>query len=117
MNIMVGILMTFLGGIGSISTFLNITNDPYNSYISPFNKHETTMMTFFFLSFIILLAGLVILILSYIKNKNQNKFNQIMNIEGTKPDGSILIKNKCPNCNLNISENCNACPKCGIKIK
>lgn len=117
MNIMIGIFMTVLGAIGSISTLLNIANDPYYTYTAPFSKHETTMMTLFFISFIIFCVGLVILILSYMKNKNQNKLNEIMNINGTKSDGSILVKNKCPNCNLNLSENCTFCPNCGQKIK
>ena len=53
MNIMIGIFMTVLGAIGSISTLLNIANDPYYTYTAPFSKHETTMMTLFFISFIL----------------------------------------------------------------
>lgn len=117
MNIMIGLFMSIFGGVGSVLSFLKIINDPYNSYIAPFNKQETIMMTLFFVSFVVFCIGLVVIILSYMKNKNENKLNEIMNIEGTKSDGSILTKNKCPNCNLNISENCTICPKCGKKIK
>ncbi len=112
MNIVIGYILTILGGFGTAGTLLTISNDRRYSYTAPYTSHETTMLTVLVFSVILLMAGITTIIFSVIKNRNENKLKELTNSQT-----SSLIRGKCPKCNLNVAENCTVCPKCGEKLK
>lgn len=113
MNMVIGYILTFLGCFGSAFSFVTISNDHRYTYRAPFTDHERTMITILVISIIVLVAGILTIIFSVIKNKNEAKLKEITNLN----QDNSKISNKCPNCNLNVSENCSVCPKCGQKLK
>lgn len=112
MNMIVGYLLTFFGAGGTVGSIMYIMNDRRYSYSAPFTSHETTLMTICIISFIALVAGIMTIIFSVIKNKNQAKLDSLTGTVGGTPMG-----NSCPNCGLNVSSNCTECPKCHYNLK
>lgn len=112
MNIVIGYILTILGCFGTAGTLFTISNDHRYSYTAPYTSHETTVLTMLVISVIVLVAGIATIIFAIIKNRNENKLKELTNIQ---TDSQII--GKCPNCNINVSENCSVCPKCGEKLK
>lgn len=112
MNMIVGYLLTFFGASGTVGSIMYIMNDRRYSYRVPFTSHETTFMTICIISFIVLITGIMTIIFSVIKNKNQAKLDSLTGTVGGAPIG-----NSCPNCGLNVSPNCTKCPKCNYDLK
>lgn len=111
MNMIIGYLMTTVGGCGCLGTIFYIMNDHRYSYKSPFSSHEMTMMWLAIISFVIFVIGIMVIIFSVIKNKNQQKLNSLTNTF----NGNSTSKT-CPTCHLNLSDDANSCPKCGHKF-
>lgn len=108
----IGYILTALGCFGTAFSFITISNDHRYTYRAPFSDHEKAMMAMLIISFIVLVVGIITIIFSVIKSKNEAKLKQITNVHG-----DLSVKNKCPKCGLNLSDNCTTCPQCGQKIK
>ncbi|MGN1132687.1 MAG: hypothetical protein ACI4RL_07235 [Ruminococcus sp.] len=112
MNMVIGYLMTAFGTAGTFGSIIYIMNDRRYSYTSPFSSHEKTLMAICIISFILLVAGIMTIIFSVIKNKNDGKLNEI-----TGKHNGVKSGNVCTNCGINISANCAKCPRCGCELK
>lgn len=73
------------------------------------NNVFDVLMAFFLLDFGI---GLLLTIIGYVKSRNANALNQLINTQN-----SINGKSVCKKCGLNISQDCIICPRCGAKIE
>lgn len=111
MSMIVGYILTGLGAFSTFYFWSYIENDHWYTYTSPLTSHESTMLTMLFLSFALLIGGIVTISFSVLKNKNSGKLNQIENFNGGKP------KNVCPKCGTNVTDNCSTCPACGYQFK
>jgi NhaP-type Na+/H+ or K+/H+ antiporter len=112
MNMMIGYILTMFGISGTVFSYLTITNDRGYSYTAPFTNHEMTMMAIMIISFIVLVSGIMTIIFSAVKSKNEAKLKEIENLQG-----KTQFRNKCPKCNINVSGDCFICPNCGQKLK
>lgn len=107
MAMVIGYILTGVGAMGTAYFWTYIENDYWYTYTSPLTSHESTMLTLLFLSFVMLIGGILSIIVSVLKNKNAGKLNQIQNFKKGQP------KNVCPSCGLNVTEDCPTCPACG----
>ena len=112
MNMIIGYILTFFGASGTAGSIMYIMNDHRYTYRAPFSSHESAMMAICIISFIIFVAGIMTIIFSVIKNKNQAKLNELTGTTDGAPRGDT-----CPNCGLNVSPNCTECPKCHYDLK
>lgn len=111
MAMVMGYILIALGASGTFYFWSYIENDYWYTYTAPFTSHETTMLTLLFLSFALLIGGVVTIIVSVLKSKNTGKLNQIQNFKKGLP------KNVCPSCGLNVTDSCSACPACGYRFE
>lgn len=111
MNIVVGYILTFLGGSGLFYSFVTIKTDHSHTWRSPFTTFETTIMVVCILSLIVLVAGIMIIIFSVVKKKNQDMLNKLSGTVDNEPKASV-----CPNCGLNVSPNLKQCPRCNCML-
>lgn len=111
MNIIVGVILIIIGVFGTASSFKVLVET--HKYSSLYTSADKGPMMFFIVSFIILLAGIIVVIFSIIKKRNEDKLESLTRINGSDSTGRILLKNKCPVCNLNVTDGCKVCPQCG----
>lgn len=114
MMIVAYILIT-LGLIGAISVWSSIVNEincyTY-TYTPPYTDHETSLMIALFIFAIMAGSGVAMIIFSIMKKRNEDKLNKVLSYSSNG-----TIKNVCPNCGVNISEETTICPKCGTQIE
>ncbi len=113
----IGMILTVVGGMGVFSNISTIVNNRRYTFTAPFSDYETRIMTLLVFSFIVAIIGIMLMIFAAVKSKNEERLRGIQNIQGIDVNGNILVKGKCPNCNLNIAEECTRCPRCGQEIR
>lgn len=111
MSMVIGYVLTGFGAFGTFYFWSYIENDHWYTYTSPLTSHESTMLTLLFLSLATLVGGIMTIVFSVLKNKNSGKLNQIQNFKNGQP------KNVCPNCGINVADDCSACPACGYHFE
>lgn len=99
MNMILGYVMTFLGFSGTFYFWSYIKHDYWYTYTAPFTSHETTVLTLLVFSIFALIAGIGII------------------IDALKCKSNGQPKNVCPNCGLNVTDNCSTCPACGHRFE
>lgn len=114
---LLGMIMIIVGGIGLFGSIYKINNSYGYTWRAPFSDFETMMMALVIISFIIAIVGILLVIFANVKSKNEAKLRNIENIQGVDKNGNVQIKGKCPKCNLNISDDCTHCPRCGQEIR
>ena len=110
--LLLGLILFGLGLGGTIITSYNILSNPHLSFSGTITETEQTLVIILLLSILALFLGIMFLIFAIVKNKNQNKLDQINNLSK-----SSMGQGVCKNCGLSISANCDICPKCGTKQK
>ena len=111
----IGYILIILGIFGVSGSVVTIKNDleyNYYTYSSPYTSHETTMLTLLFICMVMLMLGIAVIIFTVLKKRNEDQLNKVNNY-----GNNGTIKNVCPNCGLNLSDNATICPKCGTKVK
>lgn len=116
MNMIIGYILIVLGVFGMVGSFTTISNDWRYTYKPPYTDHETTMIALLIISVVVFIVGIMVIIFSVVKKKNEDKLKEITNIPQMNSNGQLSVKNKCPNCGLNVSDTCTICPRCGQKI-
>mgnify|MGYP003107718843 FL=1 len=106
------IILGIFGVSGSVVTIKNDLQNYYYTYSSPYTSHETTMLTLLFICMVMLMLGIAVIIFTVLKKRNEDQLNKVNNY-----GNNGTIKNVCPNCGLNLSDNATICPKCGTKVK
>lgn len=106
-----GLIMTSLGLIGTFSAISYIENDRHYTYSAPFTDHELTVLFLFVVCLIVAVVGIILIIFSIMKKKNQDALSRIQEVNG---DGKKA--NVCPKCGLNLAEGVEICPKCAAKL-
>lgn len=105
-----GILVT-LGSFGASAAFVTIMTNTAYTWTEPFTDFESGIITLFIISVLAIIGGVGTFIFGYIKAKNQKSLNELIN----SSSNSEVIKNKCSNCGINLSETCTKCPACGAE--
>lgn len=106
-----GIILASLGLIGTVYAGAYIENDWRYTYTSPFTDHEKMVLFLLFVCVVAAVVGIVSIIFSVIKKKNQDMLNRVQEVSG---DGKKA--NMCPRCGLNLAEGVETCPKCAAKL-
>lgn len=70
------------------------------------------MIFLFILSMLMLAVGILMILFSIIKKSNEDHLQCMIDT-----DDRGILKNVCPVCGLNLSENTTQCPKCGTIIQ
>lgn len=70
-------------------------------------QYMSTLLILAISSFIVFIIGAMITYVSYQRSKQRDQKQMIDN----------SFKNVCPNCGLNLTNECQICPKCGYEIK
>lgn len=105
---LIGIGLTSSGLFGCLSLlfqYIKVNNDPMLYIV------ESVFARNILICGLCLIAGLSILVYVFVKSKNKNTLNKLVNNER-----NTLGLAKCYNCGLNLSENARVCPKCGAEI-
>lgn len=102
-----GYILTTLGFGGLAYSLFTVNTNKRYSWTSPFSSFEKTIIAVAIISFIILLVGIIMVIFSFVKKKNEDKLNSLKNLGNN---------NKCPNCGLNVTAGINECPRCHQKL-
>ena len=105
-----GFLLIFIGAFGTGGMMLYISNHHY-TYSSPFTDHEILMLAILCIFFILLVAGVLTIIFSYVRKSNQDTLTRIQSMESKGQKAGI-----CPSCHLNLAPGTTICPKCGHQI-
>ena len=103
----IGYILTTLGFGGLAYSLFTVNTNKRYSWTSPFSSFEKTIIAVAIISFIILLVGIIMVIFSFVKKKNEDKLNSLKNLGNN---------NKCPNCGLNVTAGINECPRCHQKL-
>jgi len=103
----IGYILTTLGFSGLAYSLFTVNTNKRYSWTSPFSSFEKTIIAVAIISFIILLVGIIMVIFSFVKKKNEDKLNSLKNLGNN---------NKCPNCGLNVTAGINECPRCHQKL-
>ncbi|MCI8282362.1 MAG: zinc ribbon domain-containing protein [Lachnospiraceae bacterium] len=106
----IGYILTVLGILGSVLTVNYMSHDRY-TYTAPLTSHETMVFAVFIVFAVMAAAGILTIIFSLVKKKNQDTLNRI-----TDMDESGKRQNVCPVCGLNLAEGARTCPKCGKRL-
>ena len=99
----IGYILIILGIFGVSGSVVTIKNDleyNYYTYSSPYTSHETTMLTLLFICMVMLMLGIAVIIFTVLKKRNEDQLNKVNNY-----GNNGTIKNVCPNCGLNLSDN------------
>lgn len=110
----IGTILTVLGGFGWVFSGVYIFNDINSNrytYSSPLTDHEMMMLSFFVICLIIDLVGVLMIVFSIAKKKNEDKLQKIQNMQIN--GGKVGV---CPNCGLNVTIDTDVCPRCGVKV-
>ena len=107
-----GILLFFLGLGGSMGAWIYIKNDVRYTYIPPFTSHENFVMAVLALSIIAAVAGIVVILVSVIRKRNNDALRRL---EAMEKGGTMA--GRCPSCGLNVTADTKKCPHCGTEIK
>ena len=87
----IGYILTTLGFSGLAYSLFTVNTNKRYSWTSPFSSFEKTIIAVAIISFIILLVGIIMVIFSFVKKKNEDKLNSLKNLGNN---------NKCPNLSL-----------------
>ncbi len=111
MSIVIGMVLMSLGCYGIASSYFWYIklNRSWFLYSTP----DTVPLVFLFLSIIVFLVGIALVAYDIIKKRKKDKKDSVTRIKGADSTGRVLLKNKCPVCNLNVSDGCKVCPQCG----
>ena len=107
----IGCILSALGISGTILIGSYISNNRTYTFSPPFTDYETMVLVVFFACLIMAIVGILSIIFSIIKKRNEDTLNRLNNI-GEK--GVQL--GVCPKCGINITQSTQICPKCGTKI-
>lgn len=107
----IGYILSAIGIIGTVFMGSYISNDRRYTYSPPFTDHETMVLVVLFACLIMAIVGVLSIIFSIIKKRNEDALNRLNNIgkEGTQ-------LGVCPKCGINVTHSTQICPKCGTKI-
>lgn len=100
-----GYILTGVGIGGMIPAAIYLSN-------LSFSNGRALLLVLFLACCVLTAAGLLCIIFSVIKKRNQDALYRITH---TGKDGMPL--DVCPKCGINITKNTQICPKCGTKIK
>ncbi len=106
----IGYILTVLGILGSVFTVNYMSHDRY-TYSAPLTSHETMVFAIFIVFAVMAAAGIITIIFSIVKKKNQDTLNRITNL-----NESGKRQHVCQTCGLNLTEGTTICPKCRKKV-
>ena len=76
----IGYILTTLGFGGLAYSLFTVNTNKRYSWTSPFSSFEKTIIAVAIISFIILLVGIIMVIFSFVKKKNEDKLNSLKNL-------------------------------------
>lgn len=105
MIMVIGYILSAVGISGTILIVSYISNNRIST------DHETMVLVAFSACLIIAIVGILSIIFSIIKKRNEDTLSRLNNIgeNGVQVD-------VCPKCGINVTQSTQICPKCGTKI-
>ncbi|MBR3083229.1 MAG: hypothetical protein IKH03_01465 [Oscillospiraceae bacterium] len=100
--LIVGLILASAGVGGVAATLINTVR---------LNRFPSSMVTFFVVSFLLLIIGVLLIAFSVIKKRNKDRLDSLRGLTGDGEKQTV-----CSNCGLNVMRGAATCPRCGNTI-